>query len=239
MNSEELAGAIDYLKPNSQYSFENADYTSIKWDVLDGEAPTQIEIDKALSTYKNALLNVLHPTGTVPLGLFTTHDEKRPSEIDFVSVYTSNNSLPGNVSSNGTATLTGSGTLFKRDAAANDIIVINPNSSTRQFIKVISNVISNTLLTLESDLTYIANNKLSISNGSNVLVVSTTSTELIANDVITYMNNGAVNTGMIILVSNNNITLNLVNTYFTTNSTGVMYSVNPSINNQSYIIISV
>ena len=48
MNSEELAGAIDYLKPNSQYSFENADYTSIKWDVLDGEAPTQIEIDKAV-----------------------------------------------------------------------------------------------------------------------------------------------------------------------------------------------
>jgi hypothetical protein len=48
MNSEELAAAIDYLKPNSQYSFENADYTSIKWDELDGEAPTQIEIDNAV-----------------------------------------------------------------------------------------------------------------------------------------------------------------------------------------------
>jgi hypothetical protein len=198
----------------------------------------EIEIDKALSVYKNALLGILHPAGTVPLGLFTTHDERRPSEIDMVSVYTSNNSLPGNVSSNGTVTLTGLGTQFKTYAKANDIIIINPTGS-RQFAKVISNVVSNTILTLESNFVYIANNKLKLSNGSNVITVSSTSTDLLANDVITYMNNGSSNTARILIVSGNSLTVNIATTNFKVNSNNVVYSINPSINNQSYTIISV
>lgn len=198
----------------------------------------EIEIDKALSVYKNALLGVLHPAGTVPLGLFTTHDEKRPSEIDMVSIYKSNNSLPGNVSSNGSVTLTGLGTLFRTYAKANDIIVINP-TGTRQFVKVISNVVSNTVLTLESNFVYIANNKLNLSNNSNVITVSAASTDLIANDVITYINNGTSNTARILIVSGNALTVNIATSNFKANLTNVMYSVNPSINNQSYAIISV
>lgn len=198
----------------------------------------EIEVDRALSSYKNALLGILHPAGTVPLGLFTTHDEKRPSEVDMVSVYTSNNSLPGNVSSNGTSAITGLGTLFRTYAKANDIIVINPTGS-RQFVKVISNVVSNTILVLESNLIYISNNKLKISNGSNVLTVSDSSSDLIANDVITYMNNGTSNTAKILLVSANTITVNLASSNFNANANNIIYSVNPSINNQSYAIISV
>jgi len=199
----------------------------------------EIEVDKALSSYKTALLNILHPAGTSPLGLYTTHDEKRPSEIDFLSVYTSNISLTGNVTSNGTANLTGSGTLFEISANSGDIIIINPTSSSRQFVKVISNVVSNTVLTLESSLIYIANNKLSLTNGSNVVIVSTSSTELIANDEITFMNNGTSNTGKVLSVSDNMVTLNIANTNFSTNASNVIYSINPSINSQSYIIISV
>jgi hypothetical protein len=47
MNSH-LAKAIRKLKPNSEFSYQDDDYSTIKWDVLDGDAPTQKEIDAAI-----------------------------------------------------------------------------------------------------------------------------------------------------------------------------------------------
>ena len=50
--SDYLVPAIRKLKPNSQFSFTDNDYSTIKWDVLDGEAPTQKEIDAAIKQVK-------------------------------------------------------------------------------------------------------------------------------------------------------------------------------------------
>jgi len=47
-----LAKAINKLKPNAQFSYSNYDYSTIKWDVLDGDAPTQKEIDAAIKEVK-------------------------------------------------------------------------------------------------------------------------------------------------------------------------------------------
>ena len=47
-----LSKAIKYLKPTSEFSFTNDDYSTIKWDVLKGDAPTQAEIDDAISQIK-------------------------------------------------------------------------------------------------------------------------------------------------------------------------------------------
>jgi len=47
-----LVKAIRLLKPNSQFSFIDDDYSTIKWDVLEGDAPTQAEIDKAIKQVK-------------------------------------------------------------------------------------------------------------------------------------------------------------------------------------------
>jgi hypothetical protein len=52
MENIELVTAIRLLKPNSQFSFTDNDYSTIKWDVLDGEAPTQAEIDAAIVKVK-------------------------------------------------------------------------------------------------------------------------------------------------------------------------------------------
>lgn len=52
MENIELVAAIRLLKPNSQFSFTDNDYSTIKWDVLDGEAPTQLEIDAAIKKVK-------------------------------------------------------------------------------------------------------------------------------------------------------------------------------------------
>ena len=44
--------AIRKLKPSAEFSFINNDYSTIKWDVLDGEAPTQAEINEAIEQVK-------------------------------------------------------------------------------------------------------------------------------------------------------------------------------------------
>ena len=47
-----LVKAINKLKPNSEFSFTNNDYSTIKWDVLEGTAPTQAQIDSAIEQIK-------------------------------------------------------------------------------------------------------------------------------------------------------------------------------------------
>jgi hypothetical protein len=47
-----LAKAIKKLKPDAEFSFTDNDYSTIKWDVLEGEAPTQSEIDAAIEQVK-------------------------------------------------------------------------------------------------------------------------------------------------------------------------------------------
>ena len=49
----ELNEAIAKLKPHAEYVLTNRDYSTIKWIVLDGDAPTQKEIDAAIKEIKN------------------------------------------------------------------------------------------------------------------------------------------------------------------------------------------
>jgi hypothetical protein len=50
--SNYLSKAILKLKPDSQFTYTDDDYSTIKWDVLDGNAPTQAEIDLAIEQIK-------------------------------------------------------------------------------------------------------------------------------------------------------------------------------------------
>jgi len=47
-----LSDAIRKLKPTAEFSYTEDDYSTIKWDVLDGTAPTQAEIDAAIEQVK-------------------------------------------------------------------------------------------------------------------------------------------------------------------------------------------
>ena len=47
-----LDKAIKKLKPTAEFSFTDDDYSTIKWDVLEGDAPTQSEIDVAIKAVK-------------------------------------------------------------------------------------------------------------------------------------------------------------------------------------------
>lgn len=44
--------AIRKLKPTAEFSFIENDYSTIKWDILEGEAPTQAEINAAIEQVK-------------------------------------------------------------------------------------------------------------------------------------------------------------------------------------------
>jgi hypothetical protein len=52
MTDEQLFKAIRYLKPTAEFSFIGNDYSTIKWDVLEGDAPTQAEVDAAVEVIK-------------------------------------------------------------------------------------------------------------------------------------------------------------------------------------------
>ena len=52
MNKNYLVKAIHKLRPESQFSFTDNNYSTIKWDVLDGDAPAQADIDAAIDQVK-------------------------------------------------------------------------------------------------------------------------------------------------------------------------------------------
>jgi hypothetical protein len=47
-----LTQAIRLLKPNSEFVYTDNDYSTIDWIVLNGDAPTQSEIDAAIEQVK-------------------------------------------------------------------------------------------------------------------------------------------------------------------------------------------
>jgi hypothetical protein len=47
-----LTKAIRKLKPTAEFSFSDEDYSTIEWVVLEGDAPSQAEIDDAIEQVK-------------------------------------------------------------------------------------------------------------------------------------------------------------------------------------------
>jgi hypothetical protein len=51
-DSQLLVAAIRLLKPNSEFVIRDNDYSTIEWHILEGEAPSQAEIDEAIEQVK-------------------------------------------------------------------------------------------------------------------------------------------------------------------------------------------
>jgi hypothetical protein len=52
MQKDYLFLAIKSLKPNSQFVYQEQDYSTVEWHILEGEAPNQAEIDAAIVQVK-------------------------------------------------------------------------------------------------------------------------------------------------------------------------------------------
>ena len=48
----DMAKAIKSLRPTAEFAFSDNDYSTIDWHVLEGEAPTQSEIDAEIVKIK-------------------------------------------------------------------------------------------------------------------------------------------------------------------------------------------
>lgn len=51
METQQIVIGINRLHPEAEFSFENGDYSTIKWDVLNGTAPTIKEIEAAYTEH--------------------------------------------------------------------------------------------------------------------------------------------------------------------------------------------
>jgi thymidine phosphorylase len=51
--SNYLTRAIKYLKPSAEFVITNEDYSTIEWHQLEGDVPTQAEIDEAIEQVKD------------------------------------------------------------------------------------------------------------------------------------------------------------------------------------------
>ena len=52
MDNQYIVKAINKIRPSAEFSFTDDDYSTIQWIVLDGEAPTQAELEKAIKEVK-------------------------------------------------------------------------------------------------------------------------------------------------------------------------------------------
>jgi hypothetical protein len=57
--SQYLVDAIKLLKPTSEFVLSNSNYSTIQWHILDGDAPTQEEINIAIKQVKTNELQVI------------------------------------------------------------------------------------------------------------------------------------------------------------------------------------
>lgn len=53
-NTDKLVLAIKSLRPTAEFSIIGGDYSTITWDVLEGDAPTKKEIDAAIVAVEKA-----------------------------------------------------------------------------------------------------------------------------------------------------------------------------------------
>lgn len=76
-----LTKAIKRLNPTAEFSFTDDDYSTIKWDVLEGDAPTKKQIDDAIKAVKAEEANQIEANATAKAALLDrlgiTEDEAK------------------------------------------------------------------------------------------------------------------------------------------------------------------
>ena len=208
-----------------------------------------IAVDKALDTYRNVVLNTLHPAGQILFGQYNVDREINVLSNEETLNVAIISPLVGtiNVEAN-TATVEGVGTSFTSSANANDILVIDTGNSYREQSKYITEVIDNTTLVLESNLSFVGFGRANVMTNSNVITIYDTTIELSSfleiGDVISINVANTVNANISNVVIAEIETINDVtnritcNTVFTSlNGNSRIYIVSPTYTDVDYKII--
>jgi len=52
MDTDYIVDAIRFLRPKAEFSYFNDDYSTIQWDVLEGQAPTLSKLEELSKSLK-------------------------------------------------------------------------------------------------------------------------------------------------------------------------------------------
>jgi hypothetical protein len=158
LNTDGQLSSDQYLQANTKY--HNYAYV--------------IQSEHSLNEYQNALMQIAHPAGMQMLNdmmiVDTIPSEVTPTE-NLSRIYSWTGSVTANAADpNGN--LTGSGTNFVTSANVGDLIIIDSTDSIRQQTKVIKQIISDTLLVMESNTRIMGNGMILMEPSSNVINVT-------------------------------------------------------------------
>ena len=159
-----------------------------------------------------------------------------------MKIFTKNTAITGTVTldpANIRGNAIGFSVNFTSSISSNDIIILNNDIESRKQVKVVVNVNTSSLLTLESNTKFYGDGYINVPYDSNTITFTsnTYTLNLAANDVVKFEFNSSTITGKILNGSGKTYTINTSSATFTANANLVSYAVYPYFDNVSFEIL--
>ena len=160
-----------------------------------------------------------------------------------MKIFTKNTAITGTVTldpANVTGNAVGFSVNFTSSISSNDIIILNNDIESRKQVKVVVNVNTSSLLTLESNTKFYGDGYINVPYNSNTITFTsnTYTLNLAANDVVKFEFDSSTITGKILSGSGKTYTINTSSATFTANANLVSYAVYPYFDNVSFDNVS-
>lgn len=205
--------------------------------------------DIGMDKYKNSVDSLLHSSGGIMFGQYNLNTNLDITAKQITLNIAKISPLTGSIDADGTSTvIDGVDTSFTTTANANDIIVIDVGNTYREQSKYIVDVISDTSLELESNLSFVGYGRANSKPDSNIMTIYSTtialSSFLSVGDEIKVNVANTSNSANSMVVTKTIETINDVTKRITldsdfvgVNSNGRVYIVSPNYNSVNYKII--
>jgi len=201
----------------------------------------EIQAEKSLDDYKETIYNVAHPAGMQLLSRFKIKDVYKEQANVVPYRFFSNTSQSTNANTSYASNVVyGNSSVFLTRANVGDLIVINTTETAaeKQYTRVITNVVSNTVLWMESPIGGIGDGRLrAVSGNANVIIygnVSAVSESIEVGDNISFNIANTEYRREVVAVTGNVVQLNTATGLAAAN---VLYRKTPIYNVVDYTII--
>lgn len=159
-----------------------------------------------------------------------------------MKIFTKNTAITGTVTldpANVTGNAVGFSVNFTSSISSNDIIILNNDVESRKQVKVVVNVNTSSLLTLESNTKFYGDGYINVPYNSNTITFTsnTYTLNLAENDIVKFEFDSSTITGKIMSGSGKTYTINTSSATFTANANLVSYAVYPYFDNVSFEIL--
>jgi len=206
-------------------------------------------VEEALNKYKNTVMSLLHTTGSTLFGQYNVDRNLNLQAKDITINVGILSAVTGAINANGSSLIIdGVDTSFTSTANANDIIVIDTGNTYREQSKYIVDVISDTSLELESNLSFIGLGRGNVTSDTAIVTIYDTSVSLTSfltiGDLITINVANTSNSSNSVIITKEIAAINDVTKRITCNSifdgvnaNGKIYVVSPFYEEVNYKII--